>query len=97
MTSLKYRSLFINRFEPGKGVDLYDRYILKSAFLGQTYKSRLIRQIDLYAEIYSIIILLIGQKADPKTSGPQLRSRNLAYLAENTVVMILIVIRADRF
>ena len=38
--------------EPGKGVDIYDRYILKSRFLGQTYKSRLIRQIDLYAGIY---------------------------------------------
>jgi len=40
------------RFEPEKGVDLYGRYMSKSGFLGQSYRPRLIRRVDLYAGIY---------------------------------------------
>ena len=47
------------RFEPEKGVDLYGRYMSKSGFLGQSYRPRLIRRVDLYAGIYGNLNVVI--------------------------------------
>ena len=63
------------RFEPEKGVDLYGRYMSKSGFLGQSYRPRLIRRVDLYAGIYGIyptitlLLQLVAKDCIPCNGG----------------------------